>query len=107
MDTQKIQQNIIEEFGLGGLPEEKQAELLTTMTESVLKRITIKILEQLSDEDRTEFDKLKETDDPDKIVEFLRAKISDYDKMVEGVVKEFKEEMKETMGELEKGMEEE
>ncbi len=105
MDTQKIQQNIIEEFGLGGLPEEKQAELLTAMTESVLKRITIKILEQLSDEDRDEFDKLRETDEPDKITEFLRAKISDYDQMVEEVIRQFKEETKETMAEIEEKME--
>ncbi|MEA2113035.1 MAG: DUF5663 domain-containing protein, partial [Patescibacteria group bacterium] len=104
MDKQKIQQNIIEEFGLEGLPEEKQTELLTAMTESVLKRITVKILEQLSDEDRGEFDKLRETDEPDKIAEFLREKISDYDQMVENVVKEFKEETKGTMAEIEEGM---
>lgn len=107
MDTKKIQQNIIEEFGLKDLPEEKQTELLTAMTESVLKRITVKTLERLSDEDRSEFDKLKETDEPDKIVEFLREKISDYDQMVENIIKEFKEETKGTMGELEKELGEE
>ena len=104
MDKQKIQQNIIEEFGLENLPEKKQAELLTAMTESVLKRITVKTLERLSDEDRSEFDKLRETDEPDKIVEFLREKISDYDQMVEGVIKQFKEETKGTMAEIEEGM---
>ena len=104
MDTQKIKQSIIEELGLGSLPEEKQTELLTAMTESVLKRITIKTLELLSEEDRAEFDKLRETDEPDKITEFLRTKISNYDAMVEGVVREFKEEMKGTMGELEEGI---
>lgn len=100
MDTKKIKQNIIEEFGLEDLPEGKQAELLTTMTESVLKRITIKILEQLSDDDRGEFNKLRETDEPDKIVEFLREKISDYDQMVEGVIQEFKEGIKTTTQDL-------
>lgn len=97
MDTQQIKQSIIEELGLAGLSEEKQAELLTVMTESVLKRITVKTLELLSDEDRVEFEKLRETDDPDKIAEFLRTKISDYDAMVEGVVREFKEEIKGTI----------
>jgi len=104
MDKKNIQQNIIKELGLEGLPEDKQIELLTTMTESVLKRITIKVLEQLSEEDKKEFDQVRETDDPDKISQFLGEKIDNYDEMVEGVIKEFKEEMKSTMTDLEKDL---
>lgn len=102
MDNKTIQQNIIKELGLEDLPEEKQAELLTTMTESILKRVTIAILERLSEEDKIKFDQVREANDPDKIIEFLREKIDNYDQMVEGVVKEFKEEMKTTMQDLKK-----
>lgn len=104
MNKKKIQQDIIKELGLEGLSEEKQTELLTTMTESVLKRITVRVLEQLSEEDKKEFDRVRETADPDKISEFLRAKIDNYDKMVEEVIKEFKEEIKTTMQGLEKDL---
>ena len=97
-----FKENIIKELGLEDLPEEKQAELLTTMTESILKRVTIAILERLSEEDKIKFDQVREANDPDKIIEFLREKIDNYDQMVEGVVKEFKEEMKTTMQDLKK-----
>ncbi len=98
------QQNLIQELGLGDLPEDKQVELLTTMTESVLKRITIQILERLSEEEKKEFDEVRETNDPDKITGFLREKIKDYDEMAENTVKEFKEEMKNTVNDLEKNL---
>ena len=104
MDKKTIQQNLIQELGLGDLPEDKQVELLTTMTESILKRITIQILEQLSEEEKKEFDQVRETADPDKITGFLREKIENYDEMAENTVKEFKEEMKNTVKDLEEGL---
>jgi hypothetical protein len=104
MNKNTIQQNIIKELGLENLPEDKQTELLTTMTESVLKRITIAVLERLSEEDKKEFDKVRETDDPDKINEFLRTKIDNYDQMVEKIIKEFKEEIKTAMQDLQKDL---
>jgi len=94
MDTNAIQQSIIQELGLEGLPEETQINLLTQMTESVLKRITIKVLERLSEADRQEFENVQASGDPDKVNQFLTAKIPDYEQMVSGVVAEFKEEMK-------------
>ncbi|MEA3292895.1 MAG: DUF5663 domain-containing protein [Patescibacteria group bacterium] len=104
MNKKIIQENIIEEFGLNDLPEEKQTELLTMMTESLLKRITIKVLEQLSKKDKKEFDSVRETSDPDEINKFLKSKIDNYDEMVEETVKEFKEEMKTTIERLKKDL---
>ncbi len=104
MDNNKIQQDIIKELGLDSLAEENQVELLTMMTESILKRITISVLEKLSEEDKVEFNKVRDEGDPEKIAEFLRTKIENYDEMTENIVKEFKEEMKETMGGLQKDL---
>lgn len=98
--TTKIQKNILEELGLENLPEETQIKLLTKMTETVLKRITIKVLEQLSEPERDEFYQLQESGDTDKINDFLRAKIPDYDKMVLKEVKDFIAEMQDTISEL-------
>jgi hypothetical protein len=105
MDNQKIQESIIKELGLDTLPEDKQTELLTMMTESVLKRITIGIIEQLSEEDKIKFDQVRDTNDPDKINEFLRTTISNYDEMVEKIIKEFKEEMSDTIESLKEDLE--
>jgi len=91
------QQNFLEDLGLNTLPKEKQTELLITMTESILKRITIRVLEHLSKKEKKEFDEVRETSDPDKISEFLAEKIDNYDQMVQEVISEFKEEMITTM----------
>jgi len=94
MATKKLPQTILEELGLKDLPEETQIKLLTQMTESVLKRITIKVLERLSEEDRKEFEKLQAAGDPEKVNQFLTAKIPNYEQLVQEIVTEFKEEMK-------------
>jgi len=89
-------QNLIKELGLEGLPEERQIYLLNLMTESLLKRITINVLEKLSDAERQEYDRILVANDPDQVLDFLKNKISNYDKLVKETVEEFKKEMKET-----------
>ncbi len=65
------QQNFLEDLGLNALPKEKQTELLTSMTESILKRITVRVLEHLSKKEKKEFDGVRESSDPDKINEIF------------------------------------
>jgi len=88
------QKNLIQELGLEDLPEEKQIELLTSMTRVLIKRITLEVLEKLTEAERKEFDKVRESDDPEKVAKFLRDKIKNYDEMVEQIVKDFKNDMK-------------
>ncbi len=95
---------ILEEFDLKDLPEETQTKMIEVMTESLLKRITLRILETLSEEDRVEFEKVKEQEDGDRTEEFLREKIPEYDELVETVSRDFKEEMKGHISELKRGM---
>jgi hypothetical protein len=95
-----LQQNIIKEFGLEKLPKEKQSEILTKMTESVLKRIYVNVLEKLSADDITEFEKLQESASQGEIDRFLKAKIDNYEELIFNTIKGFKEEMKETIQSL-------
>lgn len=101
-EEQKI--DILEEFDLKDLPEESQTQIIQAMTESLLKRITLRIFEELSEEETEEFEKVRESNDADKVESFLREKISNYDEMVEEVSGEFKEEMKSHLKELKEGM---
>ncbi|MGM0482416.1 MAG: DUF5663 domain-containing protein [Patescibacteria group bacterium] len=98
--------NLLEELGLEDLPEETQTRILEAMTESLLKRITLRILEELSEEDREEFEKIREEQDAQKTENFLREKIPNYDEIVEEVSSSFKEEMKGHINELKEGLEE-
>lgn len=86
--------NIIKELGLDELPENAQAEILTKMGEVVLKEISVKVLSRLSDSDLEEFEKVREEGSPEEVEKFLRAKVDDFDKLVENTVDEFKEEFK-------------
>lgn len=100
MTTKTIQKNILEELELNNLPEETQIKLLTKMTETVLKRIMIKVLEQLSEPERDEFYQLQEIGDADKITDFLKAKIPNYNTMVLKEVKDFTADMQDTISGL-------
>lgn len=93
-----LSNNLIQELGLDALPEEKKISLLSAMTESVLKRITVEVLSRLSDEDQTQILAFQQNPPaPDVIETFLKTKIPDYDKIQETVVREFKDEMRSTM----------
>lgn len=94
MANKTLQENIVQELGLEGLPEKTQIELLTMMTESLLKRITVRILEQLPESEKEEFDRVREGEDMEKINTFLQEKVPNYDQMLQEILAEFKEEMK-------------
>lgn len=90
--------NLMQELGLDTLPEEKKISLLSAMTESVLKRITVEVLSRLSDEDQAQLLAFQQNPPAPEVVEtFLKTKIPDYDKIQATVVQDFKEEMRSTM----------
>ena len=105
MDEEQ-KRTLLEEFDLEDLPKDVQAGLLQAMTETLLKKISLSILEKLSEEDRVEFEKVREQEDALKTESFLREKLPDYDALVQEVIDEFKTEMKgyieEVKGELAK-----
>lgn len=92
-----MQQTIIDELGLGSLPQQKQEELLVKIGEVVMKRIYLETMENLEKEDQEKLVDLMDNS-PDGIEAFLKEKFPDYDDFVKKVVEEFKKEMKEDMG---------
>ncbi len=96
-DFKKMQEKLVEELGLSDVPKEKQEELLIKMTEAVLKRVFVEVMEKLEYQDQEAYVKMIEDKvDPDEIDEFLKSKINDYEKLVEKVVDDFKTEMKQS-----------
>jgi len=91
----KIKREIMKELGLEKLPKKKQDDILVKMGEVILKKIFIETVDRLSDADRKVFeDMLKNGKKAEDIEVFLNERIDDYDKMVEGIIAELKEEMK-------------
>lgn len=91
-----MQETIVEELGLGDMPEEQKSKILVDLLELVLKRLYMETMDKLTQEDQQELMKmLEEKAEPDKVEAFLRGKISDYDEFVKKVVSDLKDELKE------------
>lgn len=94
--------DIITRLGLAELPEEMQMTILAKMTESVIKRIAVEVLEQLSEADRETLFALQVKGDIAETERFLRGKIAGYDRLADKVVGEFTAEMRDTVAALKK-----
>jgi hypothetical protein len=91
----KTKEEIMKELGLENLPKKKQDDILVKMGELILKKIFIETVDRLSGTDRKTFEEmLKGGNKTEDIEIFLNERIDDYDKMVEGIITELKEEMK-------------
>lgn len=93
----KIQKELVEAFGIQDLPQEKQAEVLKRAGELIMKRLFLKAMEMISEEDKNELNNLLgQTPEPDqeKVSGFLKSKISNLDELMMKEVNDFKEEFK-------------
>lgn len=94
-DGAKILRDVVAELGLGSLPEEKQLELIGQMGEVLMKRIMVETFDRLGEAGVDEFERLVDSGANEATIEaYFRKKIFAYDNMVEGIVWNFKEEMK-------------
>ena len=96
MTNQKqIQQTILDELGLADLPEDKKNQLLVKMTETILKRIFLETMEKLTENQQKEYEELIDGNaDPEKLESFLKENIENYEEMVNKIISDFKNEMK-------------
>ncbi len=96
--------NIIKEFGLETLPAEEQKEIISRMTESLIKRIIVDTLGKLSDENIKKFEELQENASQEELDTFLKSNIDNYEQVVQKTIEEFKDEMKESIASLKKSL---
>lgn len=67
-----LSKNLITMLGLESLPEKRRIAILQTASELVQKRMLIRLMEDLSDEDASESEQFG--DDPEKLLAFLVEK---------------------------------
>jgi hypothetical protein len=91
--------DIFRELGLDTLPQKQKEALALKMTEALLKRINLIIMERLSEKDIESYEKLADNNVAPHVIEtFLKSKIPDYEVMVNSVIREFVDEMKKDLG---------
>lgn len=95
IDYTALKDELVKEFHLENISEEKQEELLGKMGEALLKRIFLETMEKIGDAGVAEYEALLEkAAKEDEIDAFFESKIPGYNVFVRSIVENFKSEMK-------------
>ncbi len=95
LSVEEMQQKIAESLGIADLSDEKQKELIDKATEILLKKIFLENVERLSEEDKTAYFQLIESEAaPEALEKFLNEKITGYSDIIAKIVDDFVSEMK-------------
>lgn len=89
-----IKDNIIKELGLDNLSEERKTEILLGIGRVIQQNVILRILDELKEGDKDEFDKFLENNSENEeiIYQFLQSKISNLDGIINEEIKKIKEE---------------
>ncbi len=79
-----LSNDIIKEWGLGSLPQEKQIELVERIGRIIYQAVLVRTLDILSDKEQDEFDDLlnQDTTTPDDVFAFLQKKIPTFNQIM-------------------------
>ncbi len=100
MDKKFLEANIIEVLGLEALPDERKIKMVQQMANLVQKRLMLRIMEQLTEEEKDEFEKILEGEDNIDlaVAEFIQNKVPNFDEMVKEEIVKVKKELVEKFG---------
>ena len=99
MNKKLLEANIIEALGLEALPEERKIQIVQMATDLVQKRLMLRVMEQLTEEEKDEFEKVLGGKDIDlAAAEFIKNKVPNFDEMVQEEIIKVKQELIEKFG---------
>lgn len=91
-----LQKDLVAELGLEDLPADKKDALLARAAEVLNTQISLRLREELAEEDLKEFDKLWDDGSEEDIRKFIDQKVPQLDNIVAEEVAEFKKSIIET-----------
>lgn len=94
--------NIFDEIGLTNLNSEQRESLLKDFMSAIQAAINTRIINGMDEPILQEFDKLCEAGDQEKINEFLKAKVSNIDKITAEETQRFRDNLKQEMEQVAK-----
>lgn len=83
---EELRQIILKDLEIGHLSSDDQDKILEKLGENIIKRITLAILENLSEEARPEFDIISENGNQEKLQEFLKLQIPNIEKLIQKTI---------------------
>lgn len=103
METENIlEKGLLVELGIEDAAPEVQESVLDSFTGAVIKKMLIRAFELLPEDKKGELVALQDSEDYDKIEQFLKENVPDFDKVMAEVVGSAKEEYRDTVEELTK-----
>lgn len=91
----KIDENLLDELGLVGLPREDKKELLGQLYETLQLRVGMKLAEQMSDTQLEEFDNITKNQQDEKLaLQWLETNLPNYKQVVYQELEQLKEEIR-------------
>lgn len=90
-----LSKEIIKEWGLESLPQEKQLEMVERIGRIIYQAVLVRTLDILSEKDQDEFDALldQDTTTPDEVLAFLQKKIPTFEQIMLEERKSIKEDL--------------
>lgn len=95
---EELRQIILDDLKIGSLPLDAQDKILEKLGGNIIKRITLATLENLPEKARGEFDAISENGDQEKMQEFLKSQITNFEELIQKTIKFTINEFKELSG---------
>jgi hypothetical protein len=92
-----LKENIIAQLGLQELPEDKRAELLDQMAQLVERRVMLRLIDQLSEDDVAAIAELEER--PEELLAFMAKKVPDISVLISEEAEKVKAEARDVAAE--------
>lgn len=90
----QLDNNLLVELGLGGLPAEEKNKMLAHIYETLELRVGMRLAEQMSDEQLDEFEGFIDRNDEAGALKWLETNFPDYKKVVADELEKLKSEIK-------------
>jgi hypothetical protein len=92
----KLDNNFLEELGLGILPEAEKGKMLAHIYETLELRVGMRLAEGMSDAQLDEFEKLADANDEAASLKWLETNVPNYKDVVMAELEKLKTEIKAT-----------
>lgn len=92
INKQVLQQNIIDELNLQALDDDKKIALVDKMSEVVQKRLTLRLLDEMSEEDQGKFEAIL-GGSSEKVSEFLHSIFPNFLEIIQEEVIKLKQDL--------------
>ncbi len=91
-----LDRNLLDELGLGSLPEEEKGGLLNHIYETLEMRVGMRLADQMTNEQLEEFEKYFEAKDDAGAFKWLETNFPNYKEIVQDEFNKLKEEVKQS-----------